>query len=257
MNKKAQVTIFIILAIVLIAVIGAIYLISSGKNILDVFSPKASDNPNSYLKSCVEKSIRESEELIFLSNGFSIVDKKTSVLYKSQEVPFMCISYEYYYQCVPQEPMFIEKQRKKIENKLAIDLESCISSFRKSMDKKLEIVGKNQSSAIISFSDTGIIADIDTGLIITSEEYSAGLKKIKVEYSSKLFKFLKLAQTITNYESTFCEFNHMSWMAQDHSIIIDKDVLSDQTKIYTLTDRNNRDKKLNFAIKTCVMPAGL
>jgi len=67
---------------------------------------------------------------------------------------------------------------------------------------------------------------------------------------------LKLEQTIVNYETTECDFDKMGWMNEDNTLLISKFSTSDQTEIYSIKDRLT-DREIKFAIKTCVLPAGI
>lgn len=252
MNKKAQATLFILLAIVIVSVIILLFLLNNNFSIIS----NPIDNPDSYLRGCIEDSIKLTEENIFNSNAFSSKDTYSSILYKSENIPYLCISYEYYSSCMPQEPMLSEKQRILMENKAAIDLNNCVTTLKKELESKGYNINKENPSITIAFSENIIKASAKINLIATKEDSSVELKDIEIDYPSKLFNVLKLAQTIVNYESTLCEFSVMNWMATNPEILIKKDVLSDQTKVYTLQERLSL-RELNFAVRTCVLPAGL
>lgn len=252
MNKKAQVTLFILLSVVIVVVVIALFLFRGNFSIIN----NPIDNPDFYLRSCVEDSIKLSEDNILNSNGFSTKDTYNYVLYKSEKIPYLCTSYEYYSACMPQEPMFAEKQRVLMENKAAVDFSNCISTLKKDLESDGYTINKDTSSVTIVFMKDTINANVKINFIATKEESSIKLQDIEITYPSKLFNILELAQTIVNYESTLCEFSLMNWMATNSEILIKRDITSDQTKVYTLQERIGL-KELNFAIRTCVMPAGL
>jgi hypothetical protein len=64
------------------------------------------------------------------------------------------------------------------------------------------------------------------------------------------------ARSIVNYESETCEFNALNWEKNFPSVGIKRFITSEQTKVYTLTDKITK-KEINFAVKTCVLPAGI
>jgi len=252
MSKKGQVTIFIVLGLIIASAI-IFFFIYSGKTVF-VVSP--ADSPDAYLEKCIKDSLKESENAIYASNGFVTQDKHTSILYRSEQVPYLCTSYEYYTSCMPQEPMFAEKQRILIENKVAVDLENCLSELKKDFEKQGYSVNENNSKVKVSFVEDSVEVLVGMNFIASRDDASIKLSDMEITYPSKLFNLLKLAQTIVNYESTLCEFNIIGWMSNDPEILIKRDSLSDQTKVYTLTERISQ-KEIKFAIRTCVLPAGL
>jgi hypothetical protein len=252
MNKKAQLTLYILLSIVIVTIMVLLFIFKDKIT----FSTNPIDNPDTYLKNCIENSIKLSEETIINTNGFSSKDTYVSVLYKSKNIPYLCTSYEYYSPCVPQEPMFVEKQRILMENKAAVDFKNCISVLRKELEKKGYSVRKDDSSIKISFAEDIIKASVEMDFVSTKDESSTKLQSIEIIYPSKLYSIFKTAQTVVNYESSFCEFNHMAWSSSQSGIIIKKETLSDQTNVYAVSDRDS-EKEIKFAIRTCVLPAGL
>jgi len=252
MNKKAQVTLYILLSIVIVTSVILFFLF---KDSISITSNPIND-PDSYLRSCIEDSIKASEENILDSNGFYSKDTYNSMLYNSEKIPYLCTSYEYYSACMPQEPMFAEKQRVLMENKAAVDFNNCVSTLKKELENKGYNIKNDNSIVSIIFMKDVIKANVEINFIATREESSIKLQDIEVTHPSKLFNMLNLAQTIVNYESTLCEFGLMNWMATNSEILIKRDTTSDQTKVYTLQERIGL-KELKFAIRTCVSPAGL
>jgi hypothetical protein len=53
-----------------------------------------------------------------------------------------------------------------------------------------------------------------------------------------------------------CEFDNINWMKNYANIRVDRFVTSDQTKVYTILDKT-REQEISFAVKTCVLPAGI
>lgn len=252
MNKRAQVTLYILIAIVLVSAIVGIALFKD--KIFSTINPI--NDPKNYLSSCVLDSIKNSEKSIFSSNGFQEKGFTNFVLYRQEKVPYLCISSEFYKSCTPQEPMFLEKQRRIIENKAAVDLKSCMKALKSDLNKKGYFVKETSTKVLVSLIKDNIIASVETDLAATKDGVSMMFNELETVYSSKLFNVLKLEQTIVNYESTLCEFSIMNWMSNDPEILIKRDSLSDQTKIYTLQERVS-ENKIKFAIKTCTLPAGL
>jgi hypothetical protein len=249
-EKRAQVTVFIILAMVIVGVMVLFFLWDGS------FDFSRIDSPEEYLEDCVSSSIDGMEISLLESNGYPEKDFQNYVLYNGESVPYLCVSSEFYTGCMPQEPMFAERLRKIIENKVARDFENCFNDVKQKWEKQGYDVSASNSVVEVSFNDDYIITNIDKNIVATKDGSSVRLENLAFNYPTSFFKLIKLVQTIVNYESTACEFNEINWMRYSPGIMITRFRTSDQTKIYSLKDRVD-SKEIKFAIKTCVLPAGM
>lgn len=251
-NKKAQVTIFIILALLLVAAIVFVYFYSGGLG----FANSPAQNPEEYLKNCISDSIRQSEDLVLKSNGYPQFNSDNYILYNKEKIPYLCTVSEFYAPCIPQEPAFFNYIRKLMENKVALDTENCLTALKKDLDRRGFNVKEDPGQVNLSIEKDFISVKMSKKIYASRTEDSLAIAGIDVQYGTKFYDIIKLEQNIINYESTLCEFNVMSWMKSDPSIIIFTTRTSDSTKIYTLKDRLT-ERQIKFAIKTCVLPAGI
>ncbi len=251
-SKRAQLTLFVIIGAVL--VISVFFIFTLYKPELNVFKQKTS-SPVEYLSSCIEDSIKDYEKGFFesptLLNEGSLWYK-----YNKQSIPFLCYSSEFYYPCTPQNPLFIEAIRKNMENQVSRDLSKCILSLKEDYERRGYTFDHSSFVLSLIFNELDIsyegkmsikISKGDEEIIVSSREGRVG---------SMLPKLLRTAETIVNYESVFCEFNHMTWQAINRDILITRARGGDQTKVYTLGVRDS-DDEIKFAIRTCVLPAGI
>lgn len=251
-NKKAQVTLFIILAIFIVAVIVLIAYFSGNLKFLD----SGFDSPEDFLQDCISNSIIEAEKIVLESNGYPEKDFNNTILYNSEKIPYLCSVSEFYSPCVPQEPAFLNKIRNIIQNKVARDTEECYSALDSEWGRKGYIVTKNASKTTVSINKDYIKVVVDKTIFLTKDEDSTKIQNPEVRHPSALYDLIKMAQTIVNYESTICEFNYLNWMKYDHKIFINRFTASDQTKIYTLRD-SITNQQIKFATKSCALPAGI
>lgn len=249
-NKSGQVTIFIILAILIVSIVLILF-------VYPVFFPADSTkNPEQYLKDCAKTSLEESEKLLFDSNILIKGNFSNYLVYQSKKVPYLCSISEFYVPCIPQQPALLSEVGKTIDNKLSRDMSICFQSLSDSFEKQGYYIKSKNFSTSINLVSGKIKVFIDSNFILNRGKETVTIGKTSLDYNTPLFGLIKLQQTIVNYESTLCEFNDINWMRSDSSILISRFRASDQTKVYTIEDRNT-NKKLNFAIKTCVFPAGL
>lgn len=250
-DKKAQITIFVIIALIIIvaiALIFSIYKRSPG-------SLEAWQDPQAHIEGCLKQSLEKTEETLIANNGYRNVTSNYLVYY-SERVPYLCNSGSFYVPCVNQEPMFIEKIRKIFQVEVEKDFASCFSSFSRDLKRRGYEIRENSSSINVEMFSEVIAVKVDKDLIISKDEKERRYTTFTAEYSSPIYKLANTARNIVNFESTLCEFNAAGWMNNNRDIQIKKFVTSDQSKVYLLRDYAS-GKELKFAVKTCVLPAGI
>lgn len=248
--KKGQVTLFVILGIILVGAISAFFFFY--KPDINLFRSSTSD-PASFLTSCIEDSIKLSEKEFFDSDTMTL---NTTLLYNHnrQIMPFLCYSSEFYQPCIPQNPLFIESIRRNMENKASRELSRCILTLKEDFEKRGYNFQYSSFNLELIFNEHDISYDFDTEISISKGEEVVLISNRDGLYYSVLPKLVRTAQTIVNYETTFCEFNPMTWQAFNRDVAIQRFRAGDQTKVYFL---KSGDHEIKFAIRTCVMPAGI
>jgi hypothetical protein len=251
-SKKAQLTLFVILGIILVAAIVFFFTLSN--NELNPFRQKTS-SPAEYLSTCIEEAIADSEGEFFES--FSSLGG-SSLLYKYnlQSMPFLCYSTEFYSPCIPQNPLLIESVRKNMENYVSRELSRCILTLKEDYENKGYSFEYSSFTLSLTFNELDISYDAKTSIRIDRGDESILISTRYGNSPSSLPKLLRTAETIVNYESVFCEFNYMTWQAINRDLIIKRFRAGDQTKVYSVGLRGF-DNEIKFAIRTCVLPAGV
>jgi hypothetical protein len=250
-NKKAQLSMFIILALIIVVLIAIAFIIynNSGLKI------KPSEDPKAYIEKCTSDSLEEVENLI-VKNNFYLNLSGNFVFFNGTKVPYLCRSSLFYGPCVNQEPMLIENVRKDIENYTTKDIEKCLTILIKDLKNKGYLVSEGNLKLNVEFKDNFIIANIDKKIVLKKAEETKIYENFISQVPSPLFELMKTSQKIVDYESTYCEFNDINWMLNYPKTSITNFVTGDKTKVYTLTDKVT-NKKINFAVKACVLPAGI
>ena len=76
-----------------------------------------------------------------------------------------------------------------------------------------------------------------------------------VESKSRLYDLVSIATSILNWEARYGDSETTLYMAYYPDIKVEKNLRDDGTKIYTLSDRNTKDKFV-FATRSVAWPAG-
>ena len=251
-NKKGQLTLFIIIAIVIFTAL--VFLLFTYGPDIDIFNKKAT-SPTKIISECIEGAIEDSEKEFFESGGL-LGESSISYKYNKQTIPFLCYSSEFYSQCIPQSPLFIESIRQKMENKVSRELSRCILQIREDYENKGYNFEYSPFEFELLFNEFDISYESKIPITISSGEEVIVVSALGGKVPTILPKILRTAESIVNYESLLCEFNYMTWQAFNREVSITRFRAGDQTKVYSLSDRSS-DNKIKFAIRTCVMPAGI
>lgn len=250
-NKKAQVTIFIILALIIVVAVALIFVLVKPQD----QTVTAPEEVNSFIQGCIENSLEEINEKLISENLYGNLTSNY-IVYKSEKYKYLCKASQFYTPCVNQEPMIIEYIRKVIEDETTKDAERCFSELKKNLQEKDYTVKDSQMGLSIEFSGEKIISKIEKEIVISKREEVRTFNKFSASINSPLYELANTIRNIINYESGVCEFNIANWMVNYPNVKITRFVTSDQSKIYLVTDRKS-DKELGFAIKSCVLPAGI
>jgi hypothetical protein len=254
-NKGGQVTIFIIIALIIIVAIALVFvLIKKPQPIVNY-----EENPQAYIEKCVGDSLKRNEQKIIegnlylnLSNNYILY----SINKPQEKVPYLCKASQFYTPCINQEPMLIGLVKNEIKGLVEKDAANCFASLQQIMEKSGYEIKSEPLSLEINFEAGDTVADIEKRLILSKNDETRIYERFEARIQSPLYKLIDTARIIVNFESTLCEFNNLGWMEIYPSISIKKFVSGEGTKIYTLTDRET-GIKINFAVKTCILPAGV
>lgn len=255
-SKKSQLTILVITALIIVVSIALVATLIKNKIRGDI---DASENPQAYISNCVQKYLGEAESKILDGNGYLELNNNYA-LYNlnkpNEKIPYLCKASQFYMPCINQEPMLMEKVRKDMETLTQKNVQDCFNKLIIEMEKSGNILQQDNLNYSIVLIENYIIAKMNKKIVIKKGEQQQIFEKFEAKLQSQLYNLVNTARQIVNYESELCEFNDVNWMMNFKDISINKFTTSDQTKIYNLKDRMT-EKKFTFAIKTCVMPAGI
>jgi hypothetical protein len=252
LNSRGQVTIFIIIAILVVAIIIAFAYFNGWFK----FEKSSTENPKEYIENCMRASVKESENILFKSNTYPNFNSSNYILFEQEKIPYLCMVSEFYKPCIPQDSAIFMRVEQIMGNKVTRDVEDCLKKIYSDLEDENYQVTKQKGETSVDISKDSINVKLNETIYITKDENAYTISGFELNYGTKFYDTLKLIQTIVNYESTICEFNKMNWMKYDNSIAIFTTRTSDQTKIYTLRERLT-EREIKFAIKTCVLPAGI
>jgi len=250
-NKKSQVTIFVIIAIVL--VIAIILFFSLNKKI-SLFQGEVSLTQS--LSSCVDTEVNNMDSQLLRQGGVSA--PQHYLLVNGDKVSYLCYTEEYAKACVNQQPLLKENMERELASLSYANVSSCISKEKTRLEKK------GYSVSVSNFKQTDLKTKLLPGKILIQLNLdftsSKGDKTEKIagfetSIKSPAYDYAFLTNKIISAEIEGADFNNMLYMLLHRSIIIDK-VRSNDYILYKLQNRNS-DKVFIFLIRNYPIPAGL
>ena len=257
-QKRGQITIFILVAIILL---GAIVLFFAFREeAIKEITGKPEENPAAFLETCMNDKIKEAIEVISIHGGYP-----NNKLYKSFEfeeegisvnVSYLCYNQNSYLPCINQKPTFMEDLRFEIKYYIAEDVQNCFDEMTKSFERK-----GYETTTIYNGFEVEILPKIITiktssENILTKSGETTKQEDFKISVASRLYEISFIVQEIVNQEARFCYSEHVGISLIYPEFNIEKFRTGDSDNIYTV-EHDDSKEKFRFAVKGCVIPPGI
>jgi len=248
-EKKAQVTIFIIIAIMI--VVGILLMFLFWGDIESFTEYHIEENPEPFLDSCIEPHVKEAAEIISHQGGY--INTTFYRIYEGERISYLCYNVNNYLQCVNQQPMLIQHIKREIYRYIEDDVENCFQELKLNLEKQGAVVDLKDGSFEVELKSKKILINIERDLAITKADKTYKFEKFNSIIKHPIYDLSLVAQEIVNQESRFCNFVQEGYMIFYNQFDIDKLRTWDRLLIYTITDRQSKEY-FRFAIKGCTAP---
>jgi len=249
MNRKAQVTIFIILGIVIVAGVLAFIFLKDGIRT----SIPSDENPRQFIIDCVEETVEDALFLV-MENGGEI-SPRLYVEYFGEIYNYLCYSGDFFRACYNLHPMLQYRIETEVFEDTKEDVESCFESLTIDIQKK----GYDVSTGAIDYSVDllpGVVRiNLMKELMISKEETLKNFENFNMEVLYPSYDLVQVTNDIINDEAVKCKFDHYDYMRANSRFHIEKDNFQNNT-LYELTERRS-GLTFKFAVRNCVLPYGL
>jgi len=248
-RKKAQVTIFIIIALIIVVAIALIFVV--WRKPVTTVSPTT--NPEAYIEKCIKDYTEEAVKILSEQGGD--INPEGNVMYEGKNITYLCYNANFYQPCINQRPLLIEHIEKEITNYIKPKMQECFSSLRTELEKRGYAVELDEMNATTELQTRKVIATIGRKLSITKQD-TKKFEEFKAQVSWPLYDLAKIAMEIANQEARYCNFDILGFMIIYPEYNVEKFRTGNSDNIYTLKEVAS-GKEFTFAIRSCVMPAGL
>ncbi len=249
-NKRGQITIFIIIAVLLVAAIILLFWFYN-RDVTPV-QPDAGENPQYNIEHCINSYVEKDVNKLIENSGY-IKKSNLTKNFNGQDIPYLCFVPINYARCIVVEPVLIEHLEKEIYNDIKTKIAGCFNNLESEAEKSGYSV--NMESGI-NFSINLIPGDVQTIINKKITLSKAGevkkFNEFEAKYHSNLYGMAIITQEITRQESSYCGSDYANIMRTNTWAEIDKFQTGDDNKIYTIKDTTTNDE-IKFAVRGCVL----
>jgi hypothetical protein len=248
MEKKGQVTIFIIIAIVIVVMGVLAYLFFPGiKSTLGI----GVKNPQIFIEECIEEEIEDAVEAVSLHGGD--INPTFFSTFNNINIKNLCYTAQDCGLCSVQEPQLKSHIESEIQKEIAPEVDDCFDSLKESYEGRG--YGVNLQKGLVPVSvellPQRIVSTFDYDLTLTkgdTERYDS----FSVVLNNNLYELISIANSILAFEATLGGTDVTMYMDLYSNLKVQEKLLSDGTKIYIITDRKREDK-FQFASRSRVL----
>jgi len=254
-EKGGQVTIFIIIAILIIALGILIYLYYP--KIFSTVSPETT-SPSLYIQQCMQEKIASTVENLSLQGG-SVNPAFYYTFYNGKEgvnnVEYLCYTNQYYRPCVVQQPMLMEHIQSQILKEIKSSTVTCFNSMKDSYIKKGYEVNMTPGNTTVEILPEKIVTTFAYELDLTKGE-TQKYEDFRIVLDNNLYELVGIANSIINWETQYGDAEVTTYMNFYHDLSVEKKKQADETTLYILTD-TTRNNKFEFATRSYAFPPGI
>ena len=247
-DKKAQVAIFIIIAIlIVVSVIIALWFF--GRNTAEL--PK-SLNPDQFIDKCVRDAVEPSVEAVLAGGGR--VEPDFYKQYNGDPYNYLCYQKNYYLACInhyPQLKAIVEEEIRADSDQRVRD---CFNSLKQELESKGFSVVEEELEYNIKLVPKIVKININKKFNIFRGETAQSFESFNAELMSPLYELVMVARDIVNQESQYCNFEYNGFMLLYPEFDI-KRISYEEELIYKIMERRS-GKVFRFAIRGCAFPPG-
>jgi hypothetical protein len=250
MNEKGQVTIFIIIALIVIALGILIYIYFPKVQTTLVIS---SENPATFIQECMEDEVEEIIGTISLQGGK--LNPENSYLYENNKIDYLCYTNEDYIPCVVQQPMLKQSIENEIKNSIENQERSCFDLLKENFENKGYTVSLREGKTTVELLPKEISIIFEKRLVLTKGDTET-YDKLGVSIKNNLYELVSISNSILSMEIKYGDAETTIYMDYYHDLKVEKKKQTNGTTIYIITNRNTGNK-FQFASRSVAWPPGI
>jgi hypothetical protein len=252
-NNKGQVTIFVIIAVLVVAIVLLIYFIFPG--IISNVN-QGTSTPGGYIDTCMRDKIGETIGTLSMNGGTYSPAESESYFYKGNYVRYLCYTEDTWQECITQIPFLEEHIESEIYNEIEGSANDCFNSLVESYENQGYDVEISEEKMIVDILPERIVVDFSREISLSKGESSDFYDSFVIVTDNNLYELIGVAKSIVRWERETGSSIPEAYMASDPYIKVEKKMKDNDVKIYVLSDRKNGEV-FQFAIRSLAYPVGL
>ncbi len=256
-NKSAQVTIWVILGVVIVASVLLIYLVRNGPTLIRPNQGAETSDTQSYIEQCTRQSVNEVSDIMIPQAG--LLNLRNSIVFNNTRIEYICDYIGYFEPCINQHPALMQEIKNDISSYITPKLDECFKNMKIEFEKKQAKVNFDDSSpplVKIGLGKDRIFLNIKKKMAIEKLGETNSFDELNFEVSSPLYNLASIAMEIADQEAKYCYFENVGYSIIYPRYNIGLFRMSESTKIYTIKDTKSA-KSMYIAVRGCAIPHGL
>jgi hypothetical protein len=248
--KSGQVTIFIIVAImIVVAILGLIFLMGGDGEVL-----KPADlGPRDFVVSCVRDVVENSIDKMMRNGGEALATQ--AILYEGEEYTYLCYQADFYQGCYNTHPMLEMQVEREIEVDTSVEVQGCFNAMRADLEDRGFDVTEGVTEYSVDLLPGYVAVDLKKSVDVSGETGAQSFDDFGFERVTPIYDLIRVARQIVNGESQFCHFEYNGYMLLYPKYDIRRIDYQD-SKIYRVIDRRTGDE-FRFAVRSCAYAPGI
>ncbi|MFB6246236.1 MAG: hypothetical protein ABEI74_01425 [Candidatus Pacearchaeota archaeon] len=247
-NRKGQVTAFIIISILVVAVVVLVFLLSPEAR--SSIGLGQEQTPQSFIQTCLEKPLREKANTAAMQGGS--LEPEATYLFNGTPVQYLCYATEPYERCQVQVPFIESHLETNLEESIQSDVRSCFDDLQNNyQNSNLEEGGYN-----VEMLPGTMVATLN--YTFSYEEGGESKRQEGFEVvleNNNLYLLTSIAQSILEWEASYGQADTTTYMNLYRDVTVRKFRQTDGTIVYRIEHDQSGDK-FQLASRSMYFPAG-
>jgi hypothetical protein len=247
--KRGQVTIFIILALIIVVSIILLFLLirKPQLQIEDI------ENPQVYIDSCVSEFTEEAINVLSEQGGD--IAPEGSTMFRGKNITYLCYNANFYEPCIMQRPDLITHIEDEITYDIEPKIDNCFNALKEKLESKNYNIEMGNMQLQTELQSGKVVINIDRDFKMTKREETRSFDNFKSIIANPIKDLAEVAMEIANQEAKYCNFDILGYMIFYPEYNLDKFRPGDGDVIYYLRHIQT-NKRFVLAIRSCALPPG-
>ena len=250
-SKRSQVTVFIIIGLVVIAVGVLVYFLFPG--IKTSFGVEE-ETPYQFVEGCLDQDfLQETINDISLQGGS--LNPEHYLVYNGDNLEYLCYTNEYLKPCVVQQPILIGHIESEIENAVRQDADVCLDLMKTHYEEQGYEVNLRKGGMEVELLPQRIVFRFNSTLVLSKDGDTQNYNLFRVVLNNNLYELAKIASSIVEWETRYGDAETTLYMSYYRDLKVEKKIQTEGSTAYILTDRPS-GFKFQFASRSMPWPPG-